>query len=104
MIIEAIDFRMRRMPLHHGAGHRPVLGFGTLISDASATIAAPETRWTPDLDTSTLRSFRAQSARCHRSIKCSLICHKLAMHFEDQRALVARGTATFPKSKLSAIG
>jgi aldehyde reductase len=28
------------MPLNHGAGHIPVLGFGTLISDAAATIGA----------------------------------------------------------------
>src|SRR5579872_648044 len=28
------------MPLHDGAGHMPVLGFGTLIPDPSATISA----------------------------------------------------------------
>ncbi len=28
------------MPLEHGAGHMPVLGFGTLIPDAAATISA----------------------------------------------------------------
>jgi len=28
------------MPLNHGAGHIPVLGFGTLIPDAAATISA----------------------------------------------------------------
>jgi alcohol dehydrogenase (NADP+) len=29
-----------RLPLHHGAGHMPVLGFGTLIPDAAGTISA----------------------------------------------------------------
>jgi len=28
------------MPLNHRAGHMPVLGFGTLIPDAAATISA----------------------------------------------------------------
>jgi len=28
------------MPLSHGAGHIPALGFGTLIPDAAATISA----------------------------------------------------------------
>ena len=28
------------MPLNYGAGHMPVLGFGTLIPDAAATISA----------------------------------------------------------------
>src|SRR6202051_2377651 len=39
-MIDSIDFRTKRMPLSHGAGHMPVLGFGTLIPDAAATISA----------------------------------------------------------------
>jgi len=31
---------MTRMPLNHGAGHMPALGFGTLIPDAAVTITA----------------------------------------------------------------
>jgi alcohol dehydrogenase (NADP+) len=37
-MIESSDFRTTRLPLNHGAGHMPVLGFGTLIPDAAATI------------------------------------------------------------------
>jgi len=40
MIIESFDFRTAKMPLSHGAGHMPVLGFGTLIPGADATISA----------------------------------------------------------------
>src|ERR1700730_8255549 len=39
-MIGSSDFRITRMPLNHGAGHMPVLGFGTLIPDAAATISA----------------------------------------------------------------
>ena len=39
-MIETSDFRTTRIPLNHGTGHIPVLGFGTLISDAAATISA----------------------------------------------------------------
>jgi alcohol dehydrogenase (NADP+) len=39
-MIESSDFRIRKMPLNHGAGHVPVLGFGTLVLDAAATISA----------------------------------------------------------------
>jgi alcohol dehydrogenase (NADP+) len=39
-MIESSDFRTTRMLLNHGAGHIPVLGFGTLIPDAAATISA----------------------------------------------------------------
>jgi len=35
---ESSDFRTKKMPLNDGAGHMPVLGFGTLILDAAATI------------------------------------------------------------------
>src|SRR5438045_1777280 len=37
---ESFDFRMTRLPLNHGGGHMPALGFGTLISDAAVTISA----------------------------------------------------------------
>jgi alcohol dehydrogenase (NADP+) len=39
-MIETSDFRNTRMPLNHGAGQMPVLGFGTLIPDAAVTISA----------------------------------------------------------------
>jgi len=39
-MIESPHFRTKRMPLNHRAGHMPVLGFGTLIPDAAATISA----------------------------------------------------------------
>src|SRR6202044_2667541 len=39
-MIESSDFRIKKMPLNHGAGHMPVLGFGTLIPDAAVTISA----------------------------------------------------------------
>src|SRR5580693_1562066 len=34
------DFRTAKIPLNHGAGQMPVLGFGTLIPDAAETISA----------------------------------------------------------------
>jgi len=37
---ESSDLRLSRIPLHHGAGQMPVLGFGTLIPDAATTIRA----------------------------------------------------------------
>jgi alcohol dehydrogenase (NADP+) len=40
MMIESSDFQAKRIPLNHGAGHMPVLGFGTLIPDAAVTISA----------------------------------------------------------------
>ena len=39
-MIESSDLRMTRMPLSHGGGHIPALGFGTLIPDAAVTITA----------------------------------------------------------------
>jgi alcohol dehydrogenase (NADP+) len=39
-VIESSDLRMTRIPLNHGAGHMPALGFGTLIPDAAETITA----------------------------------------------------------------
>jgi hypothetical protein len=38
-MIGSSDFRITRMPLNHGDGHMPGLGFGTLIPDAAATIS-----------------------------------------------------------------
>lgn len=39
-MIESSDLRLKRIPLGHGAGHIPALGFGTLIPDAAVTITA----------------------------------------------------------------
>jgi alcohol dehydrogenase (NADP+) len=39
-MIESSDFRITRLPLNHGAGQIPALGFGTLIPDAAVTITA----------------------------------------------------------------
>jgi alcohol dehydrogenase (NADP+) len=39
-MIESPDLRMTRIPLSHGAGHMPALGFGTLIPDPAVTITA----------------------------------------------------------------
>jgi len=37
---ESSDLRMTRIPLNHGSGDMPALGFGTLIPDAAETITA----------------------------------------------------------------
>ncbi len=37
---ESSDFRNARIPLNHGAGQIPALGFGTLIPDPAVTISA----------------------------------------------------------------
>ncbi len=39
-MIDSSDFRTKTVPLNYGTGHMPVLGFGTLIPDAAATISA----------------------------------------------------------------
>ncbi|HXH68461.1 MAG TPA: aldo/keto reductase [Candidatus Limnocylindrales bacterium] len=39
-MIESSDLRMRRIPLKHGVGEMPALGFGTLIPEAAVTITA----------------------------------------------------------------
>jgi alcohol dehydrogenase (NADP+) len=39
-MIESSDLRIKRMPLSHGAGHIPALGFGTLIPDPAVTLSA----------------------------------------------------------------
>jgi alcohol dehydrogenase (NADP+) len=39
-MIESSDFRSTKVPLNHGAGQMPALGFGTLIPDPAATITA----------------------------------------------------------------
>src|SRR5258707_8285594 len=39
-MIESSDFRMTKIPLNHGGGHMPAVGFGTLIPDAAETVTA----------------------------------------------------------------
>ena len=39
-MIGSSDFRNMRIPLNHGVGRIPALGFGTLIPDAAATMSA----------------------------------------------------------------
>jgi alcohol dehydrogenase (NADP+) len=39
-MIESSDFRIARVPLSHGAGQMPALGFGTLIPDPAVTLSA----------------------------------------------------------------
>jgi alcohol dehydrogenase (NADP+) len=39
-MIESSDLRLTRIPLSHGGGRMPALGFGTLIPDAAVTITA----------------------------------------------------------------
>ena len=39
-MVETADFQATRIPLSHGAGHIPALGFGTLIPDPVVTISA----------------------------------------------------------------
>src|SRR6202012_5019683 len=39
-MIESSDLRSKRMPLNHGSGQMPALGFGTLIPDPAVTITA----------------------------------------------------------------
>ena len=39
-MIGSTDFRNMRIPLNHGGGRMPALGFGTLIPDAAATLSA----------------------------------------------------------------
>src|SRR5271170_4176073 len=39
-MIESSDLRTKRIPLSHGTGQMPVLGFGTLIPGAAETISA----------------------------------------------------------------
>src|SRR5579863_7145971 len=39
-MVESSDLRMTRIPLNHGAGRMPALGFGTLIPDPAVTITA----------------------------------------------------------------
>jgi len=39
-MIESSDFHTKRIPLSHGAGQMPALGFGTLIPDPALTISA----------------------------------------------------------------
>ena len=39
-MIDCSDLQTKRLPLAHGAGRMPVLGFGTLIPDPAATLSA----------------------------------------------------------------
>ncbi len=39
-MIATSDFRTRKLPLSHGAGLMPALGFGTLIADRAETVSA----------------------------------------------------------------
>src|SRR6202050_5568386 len=39
-MVESSDLRMTIIPLNHGAGRMPALGFGTLIPDPAVTITA----------------------------------------------------------------
>src|SRR5271154_3841841 len=39
-MVEPADLRLTRIPLNHGAGQMPALGFGTLIPDPAVTITA----------------------------------------------------------------
>jgi len=39
-MVESVDLRIRKIPLPHGGGRMPALGFGTLIPDAALTISA----------------------------------------------------------------
>jgi alcohol dehydrogenase (NADP+) len=39
-LTESSDLRTTRIPLHHGAGRIPALGFGTLIPDPALTVTA----------------------------------------------------------------
>ena len=39
-MIEPSDFRFTRIPLNHGDGRIPALGFGTLIPDPAVTLTA----------------------------------------------------------------
>jgi alcohol dehydrogenase (NADP+) len=39
-MVELADLRMARIPLNHGVGQMPALGFGTLIPDPAVTITA----------------------------------------------------------------
>jgi alcohol dehydrogenase (NADP+) len=39
-MIGSSDLRMTKIPLNHGAGHIPALGFGTLIPDPAVTTTA----------------------------------------------------------------
>jgi alcohol dehydrogenase (NADP+) len=39
-VVDRADLRMTRIPLNHGSGQMPALGFGTLIADPALTITA----------------------------------------------------------------
>ena len=72
MIEPTPEFRSKRIPLHHGAGHIPVLGFGTLIPGAEATITATKARWRPDSDTSIVPNDIAMSFEVGEALRAAL--------------------------------
>ncbi len=39
-MIESSDLRLKKLPLNHGSGQMPALGFGTLIPDPAVTVTA----------------------------------------------------------------
>ena len=60
-MIASSDLRNTRLPLNHGVGHMPALGFGTLIPDKVVTISCDQRRTGSRI--STLRLCRAISER-----------------------------------------
>lgn len=40
VLVESSDLRLKRLPLKHGSGQIPALGFGTLIPDPATTLTA----------------------------------------------------------------
>ena len=62
-MIESSDLRMTRIPLSHGAGQMPALGFGTLIPDAALTITATRGRTGSRISTLRLRGTIRERAR-----------------------------------------
>ena len=62
-MIEFSDFQNARMPLNHGVGQMPVLGFGTLIPDAVVARTATRDALETDFDTSIARSDTRTSVK-----------------------------------------
>jgi len=67
IMIESSDFRTATIPLNHGAGDMPVLGFGTLIPDAARDDKCYQRRAGKlDFDTSIVRNDTGTSVRWAR--------------------------------------
>jgi hypothetical protein len=62
-MIESSDLRMRRIPLNHGAGHMPALGFGALIPDAAVDDNCDQRRTGSRISTLRLRGTIQERAR-----------------------------------------